>query len=303
MAATMTWPVLPGDVVTFFREAFEKANNHVTERLLNVPNIRETSLDDTLIDALIPFSPARRLSSGAVVAMDIHNIGGLRRLGHWETADISVIVFVYRQNHLLAQKIGLLQSKRLYPDNNDVDDDDDDPVSFLYGMNLFLTREPRSPLGLLNKQFSFNPQCVYGAIKAHDKQTDSIASMNKRLGEAVYYLFYNPPSMPQTIINPGAARQQFQANELGCRVYSENDVKAAMDSFKSGRSPTFSEIESSGQASNWRLETWASDLLLTCKVGQLIDESMSEKIESLLVRLTGPIGASIAISIALPDEG
>jgi hypothetical protein len=110
-----SWPTLPGDVIDFFRSAFEKANNHVTDRLLNVPNIREVSLDDTLIDALIPFSPARRLPSGAVVAMDIHNIGGLRRLGHWETADISVIVFVYRHTQLIAQKIGLLQSKRLYP--------------------------------------------------------------------------------------------------------------------------------------------------------------------------------------------
>jgi hypothetical protein len=47
---------------------------------MNVPNIREVSLDDAMVEALIPFSPPKRLRSGAVVEMDVHNIGGLKRI-------------------------------------------------------------------------------------------------------------------------------------------------------------------------------------------------------------------------------
>ena len=105
------WPIIPKDAVEHFRTAFTDANRVATERIVNVPNVRETSLDDALVDALIPFSPPRRLRSGAVVEMDVHNIGGLRRLYRWETADIAVLVFIYRGRQMVAQKIGMLQKR------------------------------------------------------------------------------------------------------------------------------------------------------------------------------------------------
>jgi hypothetical protein len=147
------WPAIPKDAIEYFRSAFADANRIATERILNVPNIRETSLDDALVDALIPFSPPKRLRSGAVVEMDIHNIGGLRRIYRWETADIAVLVFIYRGRRMVAQKIGLLRTKRLFPKNNDVLDDD--PEGFRYGMNAFLNRDAQSPLAVLNRQFVF----------------------------------------------------------------------------------------------------------------------------------------------------
>src|ERR1700722_15237271 len=126
-----SWPEIPDDVVAWFRGVFAEANRRVCERLVNVPNIRETSLDDGLVEALIPDTAPRQLSSGAIVRMDTHNIGGLRRIDRlhwdltprrrWETADIGVIVFIYRREILIAKKVGLLQSKRLYPENNDVE--------------------------------------------------------------------------------------------------------------------------------------------------------------------------------------
>jgi hypothetical protein len=134
-------------VVAWFRSIFADANRRVCERLVNLPNIRETSLDDGLIEAMIPDSAPTLLPSGAIVRMDTHNIGGLRRLGaphwdwdvpqrrRWETADIAILVFVYRRDTLVARKIGLLQSKRLYPTNQDVEDEDE--IGFLHGMNAF----------------------------------------------------------------------------------------------------------------------------------------------------------------------
>src|SRR5215467_8019358 len=86
----VAWPAIPSDAIEYFRQAFFEANRIATEHIVNVPNIRETSLDDVLVNALIPFSPPKRLRSGAVVEMDIHNIGG-RRVYRWETADIAVL--------------------------------------------------------------------------------------------------------------------------------------------------------------------------------------------------------------------
>jgi hypothetical protein len=162
------WPIIPNDAIEYFRTAFADANRVATERIVNVPNVRETSLDDALVDALIPFSPPRRLRSGAVVEMDIHNIGGLKRLYRWEAADIAVLVFIYRGRQMFAQKIGMLQAKRLFPKNNDVLDDDQ--LGFRYGMNAFLNREAQSPLAVLNREFVFDRSCVYGSLRAGSDQ-------------------------------------------------------------------------------------------------------------------------------------
>lgn len=136
----MNWPALPSDAIEYFRTVFAEANRSVSERLTNIPNLRETSLDDALIAAVIPSSAPRLLPSGAVVQMDVHNIGGLRRVYNWETADIAVLVFVYSSTTLIAQKVGLFQSKRLYSENNDVQDED--TLGFRYGLNQFLRRAP-----------------------------------------------------------------------------------------------------------------------------------------------------------------
>src|SRR6266481_5984551 len=122
--------------------------------------------------------------------MDIHNIGGLRRVYRWETADIAVLVFIYRGQQMVAQKIGMLQTKRLYPKNNDVLDDD--PEGFRYGMNAFLNRDTRSPLAVLNREFVFNDACLYGALKAGSGQIATINNLNSQFGESVFYMFYNP---------------------------------------------------------------------------------------------------------------
>ena len=296
-----SWPALPSDVIDWFRSAFAEANDAATSRLFNVPNIHEPALDDALIEALIPLSPPRLLPSGAVVEMNIHNIGGLRRFHRWETADISVIVFVYRHGNLLAQKIGLLQSKRLYPTNRDVDDSD--PVDFAYGMNKFLRRDPKSVLARLHRQFDFNGDCTYAALTAGSDQIVAIADFTKQFGEAVYYMLYNPPSLPSSIRYPVTARQTVEAPELGCRVFTVADIDRALAPLSKNTAPTFQQINAGAPSSNWRLEHWAADLLLKCQVGRQFDGSDEALVSNLLVRRSGPIGAAIAISIELGTGG
>ncbi len=224
--------------------------------------------------------------------MNVHNIGGLRRLGPWETADIAVLVFVYRDGALVSQKIGLLQSKRLYPLNNDVDDED--PVGFAYGMNKFLRRDPNSPLGRLHRKFEFTADCHYGALKAGSDQVAVIDRLNEELGDAVYYLLYNPPIIPTRVRYPVVSYQTITQPPLGCRVYAPTDIDAALTGLDDGQTPTLAELEAAGSSSNWRLETWAADLLLRCKVGQQFGEDRQEIVGRLLERRSGPHTATAA---------
>jgi hypothetical protein len=292
------WPVIPKDAIEYFRHAFAEANRIATERIVNVPNIRETTLDDALVDALIPFSPPKRLQSGAVVEMDVHNIGGLRRIYHWETADIAILVFIYRGRQMIAQKIAMLQTKRLFPKNNDVLDED--PEGFRYGMNAFLNRDSRSPLAVLNREFVFDDTCAYGALKAGSEQVAMINSLNSQFGESVFYMFYNPSTVPVSIQYPVRSRRQIKSAKVGCRVFLSHEVHTVLDTLEKDRSPTLKMIVTGGKTSNWRLESWVADLVLQCKLGRRFDDSMQDKVSMLLERRSGPIGAAIAISIALP---
>jgi hypothetical protein len=294
------WPNIPDDAVHWIRAVYAEANRRSTERLVNVPNIREPSLDDGLIEAITPLAAPRLLPSGAVVELNIHNIGGLRRMGAWETADIAVLVFVYQGGRMISQKIGLLQSKRLYPLNGDVEDAD--PLGFAYGMNAFLRREKHSPLKIIRRTFEFDETSVYGALVAGGGQSDTIKRFNDEFGEAIYYLFYNPPDLPTTVHYPVAEVRHVTDPPLGCRVYLAEEVDAVVDVLSDGKSPTIGQIQSEPVTSNWRLETWVADLLLRCKAGQLIGDGKKEALVSRLIeRRSGPIGAAIAVSIALPD--
>lgn len=305
------WPTIPDDVVSWFRGVFSEANRAVCERLANVPNIRETSLDDALIEALIPDSAPTLLPSGTIVRMDTHNIGGLRRLGdrpwdwdgpihgRWETADIGVLVFIYRGPVLVAKKIGLLQSKRLYPDNNDVDDADE--VGFRYGMNAFIRREDQQALGALHRKFTFTEHGIYGAVHAGHRQIKLIDDFNRQFGKAIYYLLYNPHVMPLSVTYPLRERIRVEQADIGCRVFRADDLHAAISNLREGASPTYSMLKSTEQNTNWPLEKWAADMLLTCQVGEQFDASHDDLVYRLLSRRSGPIGAALAISITLPD--
>jgi hypothetical protein len=305
------WPKIPEDVVAWFRANFAEANRKVCERLENLPNVREISLDDGLIEALIPDSAPTLLPSGAIVRMDTHNIGGLRRLGvppwdwdhrflrRWETADIAILVFIYQGNTLLAKKIGLLQSKRLYPANNEVDDED--AVGFLSGMNAFLRRDDQQAAATLYHTFSFNDECVYGAIHAGNQQIELIDKLNRDFGKTVYYLLYNPHQLPCLINYPLRERIRVEQISVGCRVLDSDHVHHALKDLDKGRSPTFAMLGKAGAASNWPLETWAADMLLTCQVGEQFDDARDDSVRYFLERRSGPIGAALAVSITLPD--
>lgn len=267
-------------------------------------------MDDGLIEALIPDTAPTLLPSGAIVRMDTHNIGGLRRLGwpqwdfpyrrRWETADIAILVFIYRREALIAKKVGLLQSKRLYPDNNDVEEDDE--ISFRYGMNEFIRRDGTQALGVLHRQFSFDRSCVYGSIHAGGNQITAIDTLNQNFGKVVYYLLYNPHEIPLSVDYPLHGRIRINEPVIGCRVHDADSVHQALVGLSEGQSPTYAMVMDASTPSGWALERWAADLLLTCQVGQQFDNSRDADVRYFLERRSGPIGAALAASITLPAD-
>jgi hypothetical protein len=126
--------------------------------------------------------------------------------------------------------------------------------------------------------------------------------LNRRFGESVFYMFYNPSVVPATIRYPVKSKRVVTQVKLGSRVFFSKEVHAVLGALKNGQNPTLKAIVEGGAASKWRLEEWVADHLLTCKIGQRFDETTQDKIASLLERRTGPIGAAIAVSIALPND-
>src|ERR1700744_6718 len=115
MNTSMTMPQFPREVISYVRSVFGQANKRISEKIARVPNCSEPSLDLTLIEHLTQFAAPYVVAPGWVVRLDIHFLGGLRHFRHWEVADIGLLVFAKQGSTVVAQKVALLQSKRLYP--------------------------------------------------------------------------------------------------------------------------------------------------------------------------------------------
>jgi hypothetical protein len=296
-----SWSDISNDVVDRFRTIFRAANWRLTETLQNVPSIRETTLDDTLIQALLPHSAPTRLGSGAVARMDVHNIGGLRRMTSWEIGDIAILVFLARRSSIIGRKLGILKAKRLYPSSGNIDEIDS--VGFRDGMNALLRPEESPTSMLLRRTFNFNNESVYGALRSGSRQQTAIEKFEQDFEKSVYYLFYNPPRLPLTIDYPLECYSSVRREpKLGARVLPMQIVHDVLRGLPQGRAPSVREVNGSSSSNGgWRLEEWVADLLLTCKEGRRYHTPDETAIRMMLERRSGPIGAAIAIHIQLPE--
>lgn len=296
------WSAIPPDAIAWFRDVFADVNRHVSETLVNVPAIRETSLDDVVVTELTRHTAPTRLPSHTVVRMDIHNIGGLRQFHQWEIADIGILVFVIHRGQIVGRKIALLQAKRLYPKNLDVDVDD--LVNFRYGMNRFLRIEESPTSMLVTRKFDFDEDCIYGALKADSDQQKAIQEFEKGFGRSVFYLLYNPPLLPVSVSYPLAQYQVLdRPPDLGARVIPADDMHKCLASLNKNASPTFLQACQVGpEPGGWRLEIWAAELILTCQQGRIYSSPDEISVRNLLERRTGPIAAVIALSIELSPD-
>lgn len=301
-------PAIPEDAIDFIRGAFAQANTKATLLLSRQPSIHEEGIDFHLISSLDEIGPRLMSASGAAVEILTHWLGGRRHFGHWEIADIAIVVIVRRFGTMLGRKVALLQSKRLY--SREIPVTPLDRSDYLIGIGRLVDRtEPLIPLST-QRAFAFTEDCVFGALTAGSEQAARIDQYMQARGLPVYYSLYNPSRMPFSGMVPRLATEPEDTTiETGCRILAASDVHAMLATLPVGKSPSFAELIVSPRpdlgdchsAHGYRLETFVADEVLRCRQGRLFEDSQDQDLRSLLYGRTAPIAAAVVVTIDLPD--
>jgi hypothetical protein len=96
---------------------------------------------------------------------------------------------------------------------------------------------------------------------------------------------------------------------LGARVVPAELVFGVLNGHASRYSPTLSDTEmlleghiNGHSPFGWRLEHFVADLVLGCREGRIFGNADRDAINALFYRRSGPIAATIAITIEAPDD-
>jgi hypothetical protein len=296
-------PDIPPDVVQWICSLFHGCNERLSEKISNNPNLPEESLDLTWVEYLSQHASPLTLSSSWTIKIETHYLGGLRHFMKWEIADIGVLLFLRRAGRLEKSKVALLQSKRLYPLNNTVQEED--RVDYEIGFARLADPELLQHAVAIEAEFQFDETCTYGALLAKSDQVAAIAAYEKKNQVAVYYQLYNPWRIPfvQRIPLTQFARPK-GVLELGTRIIPANSVHRLLRRFVAGRKPSLKDlmgVVGGEHEYGWPLEHFISDLFLGCSEGTPFETISEERIQTLFYRRSGPISAAIAISIEAPE--
>lgn len=297
----MTLPDLPPAVHRYILGVFRAANLRLSEKIASVPNTSEPSLDMTLIEYLTHHAAPRVVAPGWAVRLDVHYLGGLRHFRSWEIADIGLLVFAKQRGSIVAQKVALLQSKRLYPVSGAINEETRD--DYMIGFGTLLPGSPNTPSLALNHRYEFTEQCRYKALRVGDEQYEAIKEYETDKGLPVHYLFYNPWVLPTTYTLPSTGKVRLgAAGNGGCRVLPSHLLRSAMASRPAASQPSFADLSglvTKGVAHRhgWRLEHFVSNLVMKCKEGKVYDSPTEDSMYALFNRRSGPIAAALAITV------
>lgn len=305
---------IPTDVRTWPNSVFAGCNGRIAGTVTQVPNIHEGALDMTFIQHFAGVSIPHRFPSGWTVHISTHYLGGGRHYGEWdawprrwEIADIGLLV-VYRQSgRVLRSKVALLQSKRLYPDEQEWEEDI--PTDYMIGFGRLFDSDDDWAAITQFRTFSFTEGSRYKALVTGVQQYNAIATYERQRNIAVYYLLYNPLQVPSSATVPltGGQKQQ-DACEVGCRVVPARQVHAMLVGQPDGRSPAYGQLRDSlgdpfvpaVHPAGWRLEHFVTDLLLDCETGYVAESRSDNGLNYIFNRRTGPITAALAVTLDAP---
>ena len=125
---------VPEDVRRYIVNIFSELNDSISRKIASIPNIPEETPDISFIENLSRHSAPRIVSPNLAVRIAAHFIGNIRHRRRYEIADLGIVIVFKRGGTVLARKLILFQSKRLYPTNNEVIEFDD----FDYDLGLAL---------------------------------------------------------------------------------------------------------------------------------------------------------------------
>ena len=277
---------------------FSEVNDRISRKITKIPNIPEESLDISFIETLSNYSAPRVVAPDWAVRIAAHFIGNIRHRRRYEIADIG-IVFVFKKGPaVLARKLVLLQSKRLYPSNNEVIEFDD----FDYDLGLALvTERERLETPLFSQvRFEFDITSAYGALKPNSNQCSVIQEHLRDTNIPVFYLMYNPLVLPWQISYPTFLRDaELPQREFGTRIISADKVHRILESRVNSvalKVADLSEDNENNYLFGFSLEDFFDDVV-RCEQGYLFDRNRDAGLRRLFARKSGPIFCIVEVVI------
>lgn len=304
---------IPVDVRDWLHGVFAGCNERVAETMTQVPTTHEVPLDMTFIQHFLGVSAPRRFLSGWTVEISTHYLGGGRHYSEWgdwprrwEIADIGLLVVFRQAGKVLRSKVALLQSKRLYPDEQEFEEDV--PIDFMIGFDRLFHDDDDWAEVTEPRRFEFTEDSRYKALLTGNGQYQSIASYEQQRNIPVYYLLYNPWQIPSSAVLPLTGGQSMSGPaQVGCRVVPANQLRSALSGQPDGHSPAYGEIRSSlgipfgpDHPAGWRLEHFVVSLLLECETGYIAQSRQDGGLNYIFNRRTGPISAALAVTLDAP---
>src|ERR1043166_2852728 len=197
---------LPTDVTSWLRSVFGKCNAAVSHQLNTVPFTHEPALDQLLISELNKAAVPTRFRGAWTVYIDTHFLGGRAMFYNWEIADIGLLAIFRDRGRVARIKVALLQSKRLYAEEQKRLDD----LQPMYrlGFSHLLAGKPAFARVARERSFHFTENCRYSELTKDAEQFKRIADYEASKSIPVYYLLYNPSALPTTISLPSRAPSQ-----------------------------------------------------------------------------------------------
>jgi len=201
-------------------------------------------------------------------------------------------------------KVVLMQSKRLYP----IEQDHDELTigDYLVGMGrLAVPDDPWAEI-IAGKTLTFSGKSEYKALRKDDRQYESIAEYETAHGVPVYYLLYNPRSVPHQVRTPVDGPVDVAgACTAGARVFRSPHLRSLGEPLTrftfADLEGTFTDSPMAGTPAGWRLEDFVADLAVDCHEGYHAASPEEPGLQRIFTRRAGPISSAVSIIIDAPD--
>lgn len=282
---------IPPHVRDYVRAVFWDVNRQVSEIYGANPTTHEESLDGALIHGLARHSAPVAVDSNWIVRIDVHYLGGGRHWDRWEVADLGLLVMLRQAGAVSAVKTAVLQSKRLYPDEQR-DPDELDALDYRFGFSRLFTGNAAIERIIEPRVFSFTHDSKYRALVVGDDQWNAIEQYGQT-AMPVHYLLHHPPGVPMATTLPRVGPPEPVPVAVGAQVQRAADLHRSAAPLGKGATPTFARLQMN---TKWSLEGFVADEVLVCREGTEVREGNVD-LERLFFRRSGPISAAIAVTI------
>ena len=298
---------IPKPVRNWLRAVFRDVNNKLSARVSTIPTAHEPTLDMAFIDSLNGRAYPASVPGAWTIRLDTHYLGGMRHWRNWEIADIGVLVMFRKNGKLIGSKTALLQSKRLYPQEQGLEEDEPED----YGIGFArLYKDAIGSSALQLRKFTMNVQSRYKALLVDDEQYKAIIAYESQTRVPVFYLLYNPWVLPWSVVLPIAGKPKLPPRkDVGARIVPAIRMRTALTGRPAGYTPTYDDLVTKAppefqgvHTAGWRLEHFIVDRLLACKEGhQNPSMTIDQGLERVFYRRSGPIATALSITIDTGD--